>query len=328
MQRPIVLHDQAPEEERQGFHDDIHPVEQTQSDLNSLSFVSKQFYTIEAEHRDAMRIRCRLDPTTEALASLFSRFPNLAKVEIKYSGRRSSHGDQLNNQGLRLLSSHCPSLSGLTLGNCTSTDDTGLGYVSYCKNLRSLRLNFAPEITSVGLSQVVVSCGSLSVLHLVDCESIDNVEWLEYLGRYGSLEELVVDWPTEIGFTQEGIVTLIQSCPIRTLVLNGASILYDEGMKGSHPHSFWRHSSSWTASLTDAGIGFIVQAPCLGSLTHSGNVKNVTDVGMAALARSQKLESLTVIGCRQISREGCKTSSLLRRDGKPRRSKRNEQAEE
>jgi hypothetical protein len=56
-------------------------------------------------------------------------------------------------------------------------------------------------------------------------------------------------------------------------------------------------------SITDAGAGFIIQAPCLSSPTL-GKCKNVTNVGMVALVRSQKLESLTVIGCRQISLEG------------------------
>jgi F-box and leucine-rich repeat protein 2/20 len=35
----------------------------------------------------------------------------------------------------------------------------------------------------------------------------------------------------EIGFTQEGLVTLIQSCPIRDFVLSGAHVFDDDGMK-------------------------------------------------------------------------------------------------
>uniref|UniRef100_M8C6S1 Neprosin PEP catalytic domain-containing protein n=1 Tax=Aegilops tauschii TaxID=37682 RepID=M8C6S1_AEGTA len=37
-----------------------------------------------------------------------------------------------------------------------------------------------------------VGCTSLSALHLIDCEEIDNVECLEYHGRDGPLEELLV----------------------------------------------------------------------------------------------------------------------------------------
>jgi F-box/leucine-rich repeat protein 2/20 len=39
------------------------------------------------------------------------------------------------------------------------------------------------------------------------------------------------DWPSEIGFTQNGFLVLIQSCPIRILVLNTANFYDDDGMK-------------------------------------------------------------------------------------------------
>ena len=162
------------------------------SDRNSLSLVSKQLCTVEAEHRDAIRVGCGVDPTTEALTSLFSRFSNLWKVEINYSGWTPSHGDQVNNQGILVLSHHCPLLSDVTLSFCAHIDDAGLSYLAYCKKLRSLRLSFAPAITSTGIFRVAVSCCYLSVLHLVDCIAIESVEWLEYLGRYGSLRELVL----------------------------------------------------------------------------------------------------------------------------------------
>ncbi|KAM3224090.1 hypothetical protein ACQJBY_057475 [Aegilops geniculata] len=431
------------------------------SDLNSLCLVSKRLCAAEAEHRSAIRVGCGVNPTTEALTSLFSRFSNLWKVEINYSGWTPSHGDQVNNQGILVLSRHCPLLSDLTLSFCAHIDDAGLSYLPYCKKLRSLRLSFAPAITSTGIFRVAVSCCYLSVLHLVDCIAIDNVEWLEYLGKYGSLGELVVkdcdgisqydllkfgpgwmklqrfefevngtywlseprdpsyvsgypysydlccdslkdlrlahiitdreiglrfllgkcntletlyleyviglhenemislfqrcsnlktvslrlkplhcedfeyrtaltdaslkvlaascpmlqvveltfafcepDWPTEIGFTQEGIVTLIQSCPIRSLLLNGASILYDEGMKCLSSSQFLEKLELVDCrSITDASMNFIIQAPCLSNLTLC-KCKQVTDNGMAALARSQKLDSLTVIGCHWVSHEG------------------------
>jgi F-box/leucine-rich repeat protein 2/20 len=113
-------------------------------------------------------------------------------VEIDYSGWIPGHGNQLDNKGLFVFSSHCSSLLDLTLSFCSYIDDSGLGCLGYCKTLVSLRLISAPQITSTGLFSVAVGCTSLSALHLNDCENIDSVEWLEYLGRDGSLEELVV----------------------------------------------------------------------------------------------------------------------------------------
>ncbi|VAH57332.1 unnamed protein product [Triticum turgidum subsp. durum] len=129
---------------------------------------------------------------TKALASLCTRFPNLCKVEIDYSGWTAGHGNQLDNQGLSVLSSHCPSLTSLGLSFCSYIDDSGLGYLACSKKLASLRLTSTLNITSRGLLAVVVRCKSLSALHLIDCHKVGSKDWLEYLGSVGSLEELVV----------------------------------------------------------------------------------------------------------------------------------------
>ncbi|CAM0951126.1 unnamed protein product [Alopecurus aequalis] len=439
------------------------------TDLNSLSLVSKQLYKIEGNQRGTIRVGSGLCTATEALKSLCARFPNLWKVEIDYSGWMPGHGDQLDNKGLLVFASRCSSLIDLTLSFCSYIDDSGLGYLAYCKKLVSLRLNTAPQITSIGLFSVAVGCPSLSALHLIDCEKIDSVEWLEYLGRDGSLEELVVKnckginhhdflkfgsgwmklqkfeferkrgrydilpceevfdssydahstdiydfccdslkdlrlgriktwpeiglrvilgkckalenlslehvlalndndmialsrscsnlksislwlnlqryssdvsycelrtsftdnslyalalncrmlqtvdlkftacsrgWPSEIGFTQEGFLVLIQSCPIRVLVLNTANFFDDDGMKAlsSSPHLETLELIMCYA-VTDAGLRFIARTPCLSNLTlrvcHS-----VTDVGVAELGRAHKLECLVIEFCRQISLEG------------------------
>ncbi|XP_039777872.1 F-box/LRR-repeat protein 14-like [Panicum virgatum] len=455
------------------------------SDLNSLSLVSKWFYTVEAEERATLRVGCGLQPATEALLSLCSRFPNLQRVEINYSCWTSSQGEQLDNQGLLVLSSCCLSLTDLTLRFCSFIDDSGLGYLAYCKKLMALRLDAIPAITSSGLFLVAVGCKSLSTFHLADCMKVGSVEavspqheceqfrygsstqqqnmgikcpgdtgmeWLEYLGRAGLLVELVVknckgisqydllkfgpgwrklqkfefvindhdpsynvdypynyyiccenmkdlrlakiatrpkigprflSWkcraleklclhyvvglnesemialfqncgnlrsislrlmplrcgisfrtpltddslkvlslccpmlevvelpftfcstsrPTEIGFTQKGIVTLIQTCSIRVFVLNGASIFKDEGMKDISSALLLETLELVDCKgITDVGISYLAHAPCLTSLTLR-KCKNVTSVGMAKLVHFQKLESLAVVGCRLISEE-------------------------
>jgi hypothetical protein len=49
-----------------------------------------------------------------------------------------------------VLSSHYPMLKDLTLSFCSYIDDSGLGYLTYCKKLTTLRLNFA-TVSSMGL---------------------------------------------------------------------------------------------------------------------------------------------------------------------------------
>ncbi|XP_044948673.1 F-box/LRR-repeat protein 14-like [Hordeum vulgare subsp. vulgare] len=435
------------------------------SDLNSLSLVSKQLYQIEGNQRGAIRVGSGLCTATKALTSLCARFPNLRKVEIDYSGWIPGHGKQLDNKGLSVLSSHCSSLIDLTLSFCSRIDDSGLACLAYCKKLVSLRLNSTPQITSIGLFSVAVGCTSLSALHLIGCENIDSVEWLEYLGRDGSLEELVVknckginhhnvlkfgsgwmklekfeyegkrgrydcltadvvydssydahnmdlydfcceslkdlrlariktwpeaglrvvlgkckaleklcleyvcalndndmitlsrscsnlksislwlnlqpystdvgcetrtsftdnslyalalncrmlqtvdlnfigcspDWPSEIGFTQQGFLVLIQSCPIRVLVLNNANFFDDEGMKAlsSSPHLETLELILCHA-VTDAGMRFIAHTPCLSNLTLQ-LCHYITDVGVAELRRAHKLDSLVIDYCGEVS---------------------------
>ncbi|KAF8754860.1 hypothetical protein HU200_011397 [Digitaria exilis] len=163
------------------------------TDLNSLSLVSKRLYAVEAELRDAIYVGCGVCPVTVALVTLSYRFRNLCKVEFNYSGWTPHHGIQLANHGLYVLSSCCPSLTDLTLSFCSYIDDSGLCFLARFKKLMSLRLEDLPEITSAGLLSVAVGCKSLSALRLMNCKNARSVEWLEYLGKLGSLEELVVE---------------------------------------------------------------------------------------------------------------------------------------
>jgi hypothetical protein len=77
-------------------------------------------------------------------------------------------------------------------------DDSGLDFLAYFKKLMSLRFNTVPGISSARLLSVAVGCRRLSSLHLTDCKGVSSAEWLEYLGRVGSLEELVVKYSQKI----------------------------------------------------------------------------------------------------------------------------------
>uniref|UniRef100_A0A0E0KPG7 F-box domain-containing protein n=1 Tax=Oryza punctata TaxID=4537 RepID=A0A0E0KPG7_ORYPU len=418
------------------------------SDLNSLSLVSKQFYNIDAEQRATIRIGCGLP--TEDISALCSRFTNLLKVEIDYSGSTPGNGNRIDNKRLFVLSSRCTLLNDITLSFCSKINNAGIACLIYCKKLTSLKLNSIPEVTSRGLLLVAFGCRVLSSLYLNDCKRIaGSTEWLEYLGSDGSLEELVVNnckgisqydflkfgqgwmklkkfefgnkermltaccvykydlccenledlrlarlltepegpeiglrfllrkcraleklcleyvdglidkdmivlskscknlkgislrmiprhyhepdgltdeslealanncpllqdvelaftgvehWkPPEIGFTQEGLVKLMHSCPIRALTLNGALFFNDKGMKGLSSAPFLETLSLVDCKeITDSGMCFLVHYPCLTDLKLQ-YCPGLTDFGMAELVHAQKLQSLVVDGCCNIS---------------------------
>ncbi|KAK7261989.1 hypothetical protein RIF29_28316 [Crotalaria pallida] len=161
-------------------------------DRNSLSLTCRRLYHLDNSQRHSLRVGCGMDPADEALTCLCSRFLNLSKVEITYSGWMSKLGKQLDDKGLLILANHCLSLTELTLSYCTFITDVGLRYLASCSKLSSLRLNFMPRITGCGILSLVVGCKNLSRLHLIRCLNVSSVEWLEYLGKLGTLEDLSI----------------------------------------------------------------------------------------------------------------------------------------
>ncbi|XP_065868743.1 F-box/LRR-repeat protein 14 isoform X2 [Euphorbia lathyris] len=161
-------------------------------DRNSASLACKRLHEVDSEQRQSLRFGCGLDPANEALTSLCKRFPNLVKVEITYSGWMSKLGKQLNDQGLQILANNCPYMEDLTLSYCTFLTDVGLSHLASCAKLSALNLNFTPRITGCGILSVVVGCKKLIVLHLNRCLNVTSGEWLEYLGKLETLEDLSI----------------------------------------------------------------------------------------------------------------------------------------
>lgn len=164
----------------------------TTSDKNSVSLTCKRLHEMENEQRKSIRVGCGMNPANEALLSLCNRFQNLEKVEISYSGWMSKLGRQLDDEGLHNLSVSCPRLLDLNLSYCTFITDAGLSHLSSCSRLSALKLVFTPRISGFGILSVVVGCKNLTVLHLIRCLSINSMEWLEYLGKLETLEDLCI----------------------------------------------------------------------------------------------------------------------------------------
>lgn len=162
------------------------------ADRNAVSITCKRLYNLDNEQRKSIRVGCGLDPANEALTSVCARFINLERVEIMYSGWMSKLGKQLDDQGLCVLSGNCPFLKDITLSHCTFITDAGLSYLASCSKLSALKLNFAPRITGCGMLSLVMGCSKLTVLHLIRCLNVNCVEWLEYLGKLETLEELCI----------------------------------------------------------------------------------------------------------------------------------------
>ncbi|KAG8379753.1 hypothetical protein BUALT_Bualt07G0122200 [Buddleja alternifolia] len=161
-------------------------------DKNTVSLTCKRLHELDNEQRKSIRVGCGLNPANEALITLCHRFRNLEKVEISYSGWMSKLGKQLDDKGLLDFSVSCPVLTDLTLSYCTFITDAGLSHLAKCSHLSALKLNFTPRISGFGILSVVVGCKNLSLLHLIRCLNITSMEWLEYLGKLETLEDLCI----------------------------------------------------------------------------------------------------------------------------------------
>ncbi|KAF3788096.1 F-box/LRR-repeat protein 14 [Nymphaea thermarum] len=166
-------------------------IKETQ-ERNSASLACERLYEFEREQREFLRIGCGLNPANSDLTSLYNRFKNLAKIEIVYSDWMSKLGKQLDDQGLLIISQLCPALTDLTLGFCTFITDVGVGHLASCTNLSTLKFNFTPRISGCGILSLVVGCKGLSSLHLLRCINVSSVEWLEYVGKLETQQELSI----------------------------------------------------------------------------------------------------------------------------------------
>ncbi|KAJ1262994.1 hypothetical protein BS78_09G150200 [Paspalum vaginatum] len=380
---------------------------------------------------------------------------------MRMTNKRTSSIEDLPEALLGEIIKRLPTTSDLNSISLVSKqfyiDDSGLCFLACFKKLMSLRLNTVPRMTASGLLSVAVGCKSLSALRLIRCKNVRSVEWLEHLGKIGSLEELVVmkckrigqfdllsfgsEWmklqrfefqslympnrfsdqdasyvagnlsrygiccdclkdltlvrittvaeiglcsllskckalenlclnyvfglhdndmitlahnsrnlrsislllmpqhcegyvyrtsltddslkalslwcPTlqsvelsfcgcepdypEIGFSQEGLVKLIQSCPIRDLTLREANIFDDEGMRALSDAQFLESLRLVDCiAITDTGMRLLARSRCLMNLTLEW-CDGLTDDGLAEYARERKLESLTIEKCSKIS---------------------------
>ena len=194
--------------------------------------------------------------------------------------------------GLCSLLRKCKALENLSLYYVLGVHDNYMITMAQSnRNLRSISLMLTPQHCEGYGYRTALTDDILKALALW-CPMLQSVE-LTFFG-------CEPDWP-EIGFTQEGLVMLIRSCPIRDLKLGGANIFDDEGMKALSCARFLESLKLVCCSaITDAGMHFLARSPSLINLTLE-LCDALADDGMVEVVRSRKLESLTIEKCSQIS---------------------------
>ncbi|KAF8659452.1 hypothetical protein HU200_058482 [Digitaria exilis] len=199
-------------------------------------------------------------------------------------------------EGLGCLLSKCNALENLGLYYVLGQSDNDIITVSHnCKNLRSISLRLEPfynERPEGMVFSTPLTDDSLKALAL-GCPKLQAVEL--------TFAACCQYYPEEIGFTQEGVVNFIQSCPIRDLVLSGANFFDDEGMKVLSSAQYLETLELMDCvQITNDGIHFLARAPCLINLTLR-QCDGFTDHGVTEVCRARNLESLIIEGCSRVS---------------------------
>ncbi|KAJ3695501.1 hypothetical protein LUZ60_000878 [Juncus effusus] len=314
------------------------------SDRNSLSLVSKELYKIEANQRRSIWVKCGLIPVTEALTSLCTRFPNLAKIEICNDYDRDSYlVKQLNDQGLFILSTNCPSLTNLTLKFCSCITDSGLSHLASCKKLVDLSILECRGINETSLVKLG-NClrrlkrlefkthllGSQTIIHdplvaeswfrdQICCERLEEVNLCccalgpesglsLILGSCSSLEK--VRFYTCTGLDDSDIISLSKkSRGLKSISLMMSSPLTDVSLKalGSNCPSLENvELAFWypESSITIEGILALVNG-CSIRVLVLRHARFLNDSAMQALSlASPCLETLEIEKARQITNLG------------------------
>uniref|UniRef100_A0A0E0BTF4 F-box domain-containing protein n=1 Tax=Oryza glumipatula TaxID=40148 RepID=A0A0E0BTF4_9ORYZ len=194
--------------------------------------------------------------------------------------------------GLCSLLGKCKSLQILCLHFVLGLTDSDMITLSQnCRNLKSISLQLEP-VVGVGpqgrVFRMPLTDVSLKALAL-GCRMLQIVELAVY-SRHTSYPE--------IGFSQEGLATLFQSCPIRELVLCGANIFDDEVMKALSSAQFLETLKLMDCKrITDAGMRLLANSSSLVNLTLQ-DCHGFTDDGVSEVVRARNLDSLIVQGCR------------------------------
>lgn len=216
----------------------------------------------------------------------------------------------------------CENMVELSLKNCIISPGRGLACVlGKCRNLEKIHLDMCVGVRDsdiINMAQTSSKLRSISLrvpsdfslpilmsnpLRLTD-ESLkalaDNCRMLESVRISFSDGE----FPSISSFTLDGILTLIQKCPVRELSLDYVYSFNDVGMEAlCSAHYLEILELARCQEISDEGLQLVCQFPHL-SILRLRKCLGVTDDGLKPLVGSHKLDLLAVEDCPQVSERG------------------------
>ncbi|XP_076939724.1 F-box/LRR-repeat protein 14-like [Bidens hawaiensis] len=216
----------------------------------------------------------------------------------------------------------CENMAELTLTNCMISPGRGLACIlDKCKNLEKVHLDMcigARDCDIIGLAQNSKNLRAISIrvpsdfslpllmdnpLRLTD-ESLkslaENCTKLESV----SLSFSDGEFPSLSSFSLDGILSLVKTCPVKTLYLDRVYSFNNIGMEAlcgsDHLETL---ELIRCQEISDEGLELVARYPWLRVLRLT-KCLGVTDDGLKPLIGSGKLEQLVVNDCPQVSLRG------------------------
>ncbi|KAI4324680.1 hypothetical protein MLD38_030146 [Melastoma candidum] len=216
----------------------------------------------------------------------------------------------------------CDNMVELSLVNCIINPGRGLSsLLGKCKKLEKIHLDMClgirdSDIINLSRNSINLKYFSLRVPSDYSLPLLMNNpmrltdESLKAMAQNCPLlEEVKIsfcdgEFPSFSSFTLNGILTLVQTCPVRALVLDRVDSFNDAGMEALSSAQYLESLEFVRCQeITDEGVQLAIHFPRLNVL-RLVKCLGVSDDGMKPLIGSCKLESLVVEDCPQISLRG------------------------
>jgi F-box/leucine-rich repeat protein 2/20 len=190
----------------------------------------------------------------------------------------------------------CKNLEKIHLDMCVGVRDCDIiGLAKKSSNLRSISLRVPSDFSLPLLMNNPLRLTDESLKALAqNCTMLESVRISFSDGEF----------PSFSSFTQNGILNLIQMCPIRELALDHVYSFNDVGMEAlCSAHYLETLELVRCQEISDEGLQLVGQFPRL-CILRLKKCLGVTDDGLYPLAGTDKLDFLAVEDCPQISERG------------------------
>ncbi|KAJ4705514.1 F-box protein [Melia azedarach] len=222
------------------------------------------------------------------------RYRHVKQINLEFA-------QDIEDKHLELLKTKCSdslqNLESLNLNGCQKISDKGIEIItSACPKLKVFSIYWNVRVTDIGMQHLVKNCKHIIDLNLSGCKNISDKSLQLVSDNYRELESL--NLTRCIKLTDGGLQKILSKCSsLRSLNLYALSSFTDEAYKKISLLAHLKFLDLCGAqNLSDEGLACIAKCKNLVSLNLTWCVR-ITDTGVIAIAQGcTSLEFLSLFG--------------------------------